>query len=80
MYPDPFVAVVRLEDPADADRFEMAKTLEDALLQIEFYDSPTLISALLTCRAPFEILSPGWLRTRLLERLAAVTAANARSS
>lgn len=76
MYPDPFVAVVRLTDPRDADRFEGATLLEDGTVRIEFYDSPTVLSLLLTCTSPFEILAPAWLRRRLVERLAALAAAN----
>jgi predicted DNA-binding transcriptional regulator YafY len=76
MYPDPFVAHVKLDDPSDAERFEGATRSDDGLLRVEFYDSPTVLSLLLSCRSTFEIVSPSWLRRKLGERLDVLANAN----
>jgi hypothetical protein len=76
MYPEPFVAVIRLHDLRDAERFESAAVVEDDTLRVEFYDSPTLLSLMLGCRAPFEIVSPAWLRGTLLARLGGLVSVN----
>lgn len=76
LYSDPFVAVVRLRDAADAERLEGSTLLDDGTVRIEFYDSGAVLSALLSCLSPFEIVSPAWLRRRLRHRLEAVAAIN----
>jgi predicted DNA-binding transcriptional regulator YafY len=76
MYPDPFVAIVKLDDDRDAERIEGATQRDDGTVRVEFHDSTVVLSALLACRSSFEIVSPKWLRTRLLERLDRLTAAN----
>jgi predicted DNA-binding transcriptional regulator YafY len=80
MYPDPFVAIVRLSDERDAERLEGATALQDGTVRIHFYDSPTVLSALLVCRSPFEVLSPDWLRSKLLDRLSDLSECNRRGS
>ncbi len=66
---EPFVAVVRLDEPGDADRLESVSRMEDGHYRLEFYDSPSLVSALLACRGTFEVIRPAWLRQRVLSRL-----------
>jgi predicted DNA-binding transcriptional regulator YafY len=78
MAPQPFVAVVRLDDPADAERIESAVTLGDGAYRIEFYDGGTIMSALLSCPSGFEVVSPGWLRARVADRLASLLARSGR--
>lgn len=65
----PFVAIVRLSDPSDADRLESVGPAGEGTYRVEFYDSRAVLSALLTCRGEFEILRPRWLRTKLRDRL-----------
>lgn len=67
--PEPFTAVVRLEDPTDAERLEAAVASDDGTYRIEFHDSGAILAALLACRSGFEIVAPRWLRERLLRRL-----------
>jgi predicted DNA-binding transcriptional regulator YafY len=68
--PQPFVAVVRLDDPADAERIESAVALGDGAYRIEFHDARSMMSALLACPSGFEVVSPKWLRARVADRLA----------
>lgn len=72
--PKPFVGVVRLDDPADAERLETAVAIEDDTIRLEFHDAQSVISALLSCPSPIEVLSPTWLRQRLIARLDALVA------
>ena len=69
MYPEPFVAVVRLVDARNIERLDGAVLGEDGCVRLEFYDSSSVMSMLLACPSPFEIVSPSWLRERLLRRL-----------
>lgn len=66
---EPFVAIVRLNDPAEAERLESAKATGEGTYRIEFFDSAPILSSLLSCRSGFEILAPGWLRERLRRHL-----------
>lgn len=75
--PQPFVATVRLEDPADAERLEAAHALDDGLYRIEFHDAQSILSALLACPSGFEVLAPKWLRSRLMRRLTDLQALHA---
>lgn len=73
--PHPFAALVQLEDPADAERIEDAVLLnDDGLVRIEFLDSRSMLSVLLSCPSNFEVISPAWLRTRVATRLETLTA------
>ena len=68
----PFVAIVRLHDPADAERLETAVALDDGTYRIDFHDGTSMVSALLSCRSTFKVVSPRWLRARVVQRLQAI--------
>lgn len=66
---DPFTAVVRLNNPAEAERLESAEAVAESVYRLEFFESSAILSSLLSCRSGFEILSPRWLRQRLRREL-----------
>jgi predicted DNA-binding transcriptional regulator YafY len=70
--PRPFRCVLRLTDERDAEHIEGAISLRDGTWLVEFSDSPTVLSILLACRHPFEVVSPAWLRSKLRERVSRV--------
>jgi predicted DNA-binding transcriptional regulator YafY len=70
--PEPFIAIVRLQNEAEAERFESAEARGDGTYSIEFFDSAEILASLLSCRSDFEILTPNWLRDRLRRRLEAL--------
>jgi len=74
-FADPYVATLRLGKPVDSSalRWRVLEQNGD-LYRIEFRRSDELISYLLALPAEFSILSPRWLRERLLERLERIRA------
>jgi predicted DNA-binding transcriptional regulator YafY len=66
---EPFTAIVRLNNPADAERLESAQAVGEGVYRIEFFESAAILSSLLSCHSGFEIVSPRWLRQRLRSEL-----------
>lgn len=66
----PYAARVRFDNIPDFAGGDMSiSRVEDTTYDITFTSSRVLLSALLSQPAPFRILSPGWLREKLLRRL-----------
>lgn len=69
-FSDPYVATLRLGRPLDPATLRWRVLEQDGdIHRIEFRSSDELISYLLTLSVEFSILSPRWLKERLLERL-----------
>jgi predicted DNA-binding transcriptional regulator YafY len=69
-FSDPYVATLRLDGPLDPATLRWRVLEQDGdIYRIEFRGSDELISYLLTLSVEFSILSPHWLKERLLERL-----------
>ncbi len=66
----PYVARVRFDDIPDFESGDMSiSRVEGTTYEITFTSSQVLLSALLSQPAPFRIMSPGWLREKLLRRI-----------
>ena len=70
--PQPFVATIRFADQTDAERIEGVQSLDDGVYRIEFHDARSLISALMACPSAFQVLTPNWLRERVMQKLDAL--------
>jgi predicted DNA-binding transcriptional regulator YafY len=76
-FANPYVATLRLVGPFDPRTSRWRVLEQDGdVYRVEFRHSDELITYLLTLPAEFAILSPRWLRERLLERLNRIRARN----
>lgn len=67
---DPFIAQVRFDQPIDSQVFKLiSRPIRDLVLEIEFFQSQDILSALLSLPREFVILSPNWLKEKLRKKL-----------
>lgn len=74
---EPYLANIKFSTPPDTGLYKLdIVSVKDSVYKISFHDSAEILSMLLMQRCNFAILSPNWLRERLLKRISHITENN----